>query len=91
MEDIKRKIPKEHDGLFFDMIHSAFSHKRKRLAKNLESFSDSILHLQSDSSAKNRKSSDYEKILIELNLDKDVRAEDISIETYIQLFERLIY
>lgn len=75
VENISRKIPKNLDKIFFDMIHSAFSHKRKRLAKNLKSF----------------KSKDYEQILVSLGLDKDVRAEDISIETYIQLFERLVY
>jgi 16S rRNA (adenine1518-N6/adenine1519-N6)-dimethyltransferase len=75
VENISRKIPKNLDKKFFDMIHSAFSHKRKRLAKNLKSF----------------KSKDYEQILVSLGLDKDVRAEDISIETYIQLFERLVY
>lgn len=75
VENISRKIPKNLDKKFFDMIHSAFSHKRKRLAKNLKSF----------------KSKDYEQILLSLGLDKDVRAEDISIETYIQLFERLVY
>jgi 16S rRNA A1518/A1519 N6-dimethyltransferase RsmA/KsgA/DIM1 with predicted DNA glycosylase/AP lyase activity len=59
------------------MIHAAFSHKRKRLAKNLESFSA-------------RTSAQYEMLFEELGLDKNVRAEDISIQTYIQLFERLI-
>lgn len=91
VENIARKIPKDQDARFFEMIHSAFSHKRKRLAKNLESFSEPTEHLTSKSSTKNRTSADYESILIELGLDKDVRAEDISIDTYIQLFERLIY
>lgn len=83
VEHIQRKIPKERDELFFDMIHSAFSHKRKRLVKNLESFvtPDPL----------ERTSSDYEEIIKELGLDKNVRAEDISMQTYIQLFERLIY
>jgi len=93
VEHIERKIPREHDTAFFEMIHSAFSHKRKRLAKNLESFNFDSPKKQSASeiSKKTRKSADYEKILIDLGLDKDIRAEDISIETYIQLFERLIY
>ena len=81
VENIQRKIPKEQDTLFFEMIHSAFSHKRKRLAKNLESFSKNLSSVTS---------TDYEKILVELGLDKNVRAEEISIDTYIQLFERLI-
>lgn len=78
IEDIRRKISKDLDEKFFEMIHAAFSHKRKRLVKNLEQFS-------------NPKSKDYEKIITDIGLNKDVRAEDISIETYIQLFERLIY
>ncbi|MCF7865572.1 MAG: 16S rRNA (adenine(1518)-N(6)/adenine(1519)-N(6))-dimethyltransferase [Candidatus Pacebacteria bacterium] len=79
VENIERKIPQKLDSVFFEMIHSAFSHKRKRLAKNLESFSN-----------KKMNSIQYEKILGELDLDKNIRAEDISIQTYIQLFERLI-
>lgn len=86
VENIERKIPKEQDALFFDMIHAAFSHKRKRSAKNLEAFSSAA-----SGKAANFKSADYERALLNLGLDKDVRAEDISIETYIQLFERLIY
>lgn len=81
VENIHRKISKEKDALFFEMIHSAFSHKRKRLAKNLEGFSKNQPLMSS---------ADYEKILVELGLDKNVRAEEISINTYIQLFERLI-
>lgn len=81
IENISRKISKEKDSLFFNMIHSAFAHKRKRMAKNLESFS---------SGNKKKTSTDYEVLLEQLGLDKNVRAEDISIQTYIQLFERLI-
>lgn len=89
VDNIQRKIPKDHDARFFEMIHSAFSHKRKRLAKNLESFLKSTAHSKDE--AKIRTSADYETILVDLGLDKNVRAEDISIETYIQLFERLVY
>lgn len=99
VEHISRKIPKEKDLLFFEMIHSAFSHKRKRLAKNLECFSKNLtpsvstsLSTSSNSAdvSSNKVSNQYEKILEELGLDKNVRAEDVSIQTYIQLFERLI-
>ncbi len=92
VENIKRKIPKVQDVRFFEMIHSAFSHKRKRLAKNLESFSKKT-HTSGTTTEKStihRTSADYEKILIELGLDKNVRAEEILIDTYIQLFERLV-
>lgn len=92
VENIQRKIPKDQDVRFFEMIHSAFSHKRKRLAKNLESFSKEAQASESAGGrASSRTSTNYEKILIDLNLNKNVRAEDISIETYIQIFERLIY
>lgn len=87
VENIQRKIPKEQDVRFFEMIHCAFSHKRKRLAKNLESFSGGVLTPETVS---RRTSADYEKMLVELGLDKNVRAEDILIDTYIQLFERLV-
>ena len=92
VDNIQRKIPKEQDIRFFEMIHSAFSHKRKRLAKNLESFSKKA---QTSEATKGqtipvRASADYETILVELGLDKNVRAEEISIDTYIPLFERLV-
>lgn len=92
VENIHRKISKEKDVLFFEMIHSAFSHKRKRLAKNLENFSEKVQtpQIKISQTTKTRTSADYEKILVELGLDKNVRAEEISIDTYIQLFERLI-
>lgn len=99
VENIQRKIPKAQDSLFFDMIHNAFSHKRKRLAKNLEDFlvkssannsDDNLSDNIGKKQIKNRTSVDYEKVFTELGLDKNVRAEDISIETYIQLFKRLI-
>lgn len=89
VENIERKIPKNQDSLFFEMIHAAFSHKRKRLAKNLESFSVTSPTNPLTNSSKNT-SPTYEKILSELGLDKNVRAEDISVQTYIQLFERLV-
>lgn len=88
VENISRKIPKEKDKLFFEMIHSAFSHKRKRLAKNLESFSTILESIRKQDQKMD--SAQYEKIFTELGLDKNIRAEDISIETYIQLFERLV-
>lgn len=104
VDSISRKIPKEQDIHFFEMIHSAFSHKRKRLAKNLESFNaSSTKHsLNTKHSSKkdlNRLSKkpinqltaiEYEHILVELGLDKNVRAEEISLKTYIQLFNRLL-
>lgn len=92
VENIQRKIPKDQDELFFEMIHSAFSHKRKRLAKNLESFSkkEYTPETAGKKSTLEQTSADYEKMLVELGLDKNVRAEKISINTYIQLFERLV-
>ncbi len=92
VEKIGRKIPKGQDSMFFDMVHAAFSHKRKRLAKNLEEFSLKMGQQEKIAMAEPlaRTSAQYEKILEGLGLDKNVRAEDISMQTYIQLFERLV-
>lgn len=81
IENISRKITKEREKQFFDMIHAAFSHKRKRLAKNLESlaiFDQKISSIE------------WEKHLEAIGLDKNIRAEDISVEKYIQLLDRLV-
>lgn len=81
IDSIGRKLPVEEESLFFEFLHAAFSHKRKRLIKNIESFSPN-----------NKKHSVefLESICATLGLDKNTRAEEISVEKYIQLFKRLI-
>jgi len=59
---------------FFDIVHAAFAHKRKRLAKNLE-------EVASTGSIK--------EAFQALSLDENVRAEDISIETWKELATRI--
>lgn len=71
----KAKI-KEKD--FFDMIHAGFAHKRKKLSSNLKKvFPDhnSIKHI--------------EKIFEKLNLDSNIRAEDLSSEQWMNLVHNI--
>ena len=79
IDNIERKIPQEQESLFFEILHAAFSHKRKRLAKNLLQ----IKTIKVDSAL-------IEKTLLELGIDVNARAEDLSVEKYIQLLNRLI-
>lgn len=69
--DIHTKITKEESAVFFRLIKSGFSHKRKKLVSNLKEngFSEAkVLH-----------------ILQKYNQNKDVRAEKIDISIWIEL------
>lgn len=55
------------EKLFFDLLHAGFAHKRKKLIRNIiEVFSDT----------------DWFKVFLELSLDENTRAEDITKETW---------
>lgn len=81
IDNIHRKIEKHEEELFFQFLHLAFSHKRKRLIKNIETFS---------TASKKHSVSFLESTFIQLGLDINTRAEELSVEKYIQLFKRLI-
>lgn len=55
---------------FFEILHAGFAHKRKRLAKNLEAVAPSAI---------------IAKAFAELDLDKNERAEDVSLDTWKKL------
>ncbi len=59
---------------FFDILHTGFAHKRKKLLKNLSGFSKI----------------DMSKIFKEMNIDENIRAEDISVETWSTLAQKII-
>jgi 16S rRNA (adenine1518-N6/adenine1519-N6)-dimethyltransferase len=74
---IEINIEKRKDGGvkdFFKMIKAGFAHKRKKLIKNLESVN-------------NKK--DLENIFKKLDLDINTRAENLKIETWLELVENL--
>ena len=81
IDNIERKLALDEEPLFFELIHKAFSHKRKRLLKNIESFSP-----------ENKKHSVVflESTFAQLGIDGNARPEELSVEKYIQLFKRLI-
>ena len=55
---------------FFDILHAGFAHKRKRLFQNLTSYTNKITIAQ---------------MFETLKLDPNIRAEDIAVETWIQI------
>lgn len=74
IENISRKIAREDESKFFEILKASFGHKRKRLMKNLnDSFKDT----------------NWEALFEKLNLDKNIRAEDIHLDTYIKIFNNL--
>ena len=60
----------EEEILFFKVIHAGFAHKRKRLAKNLESLARNVIILEACTS---------------LGIDKNARSEDVPLETWLAL------
>jgi 16S rRNA (adenine1518-N6/adenine1519-N6)-dimethyltransferase len=74
IDDIERKIPKESDFKFFELLKASFAHKRKRLMKNLND---------------NYKDIKWEELFLKLDIDKNIRAEDIHLDTYIKIFNNI--
>ncbi len=66
---------KEEGGRFFDVLHAAFAHKRKQLAKNLEEIftKDSV-----------------ERALLDSALARTIRAEDIPLGAWKVLTKNLV-
>jgi 16S rRNA (adenine1518-N6/adenine1519-N6)-dimethyltransferase len=74
IEDIQRLIPREKEYAFFELLKAGFAHKRKRLLKNLHDHYKTIL---------------WEDIFNNLEIDKNIRAEDIHLDTYIKIFNNI--
>ncbi len=74
IEDIQRKIPQSDDFTFFELLKAGFAHKRKRLVKNL---------------SEHYKTIDWNRICDELNISKDIRAEDLDIDTFITIYKKI--
>lgn len=77
--NIEEISDKKMDGInqndFFKVIHAGFAHKRKQLLSNLSIFFEKEEIL---------------KIFIELNIDKKIRAEDMSLDQWILLIKYLL-
>jgi 16S rRNA (adenine1518-N6/adenine1519-N6)-dimethyltransferase len=74
IEDIQRLIPREKEEAFFELLKAGFAHKRKRLLKNLSD---------------HYKTTVWENMFNSLNIDKNIRAEDIHLDTYIKIFNNI--
>ncbi len=62
----------ERREMFFKLIHSAFTHKRKKTIRNLESLAHSSL---------------WKEIFNALSLDENIRAEDISFPLWLKILD----
>jgi len=66
---------KGEEEVFFSVLHGGFAHKRKRLAKNLESIATP---------------SRLEHIFSELGIDTNARSEDIPLAAWIEITHHLV-
>ena len=83
IEVTRKKIPDElrsSDGIesFFDLVNASFAHRRKMLLNSLSRSDDFSQKLDS-----------IEELLPEIGKNKEVRAEELSLEDYIFLYENL--
>lgn len=83
IEVIRRKIPEElraEGGIerFFDLVNASFAHRRKMLLNSLSKSKDFSQKLDS-----------IAKLLPEIGKNKEVRAEELSLEDYIFLYDNL--
>jgi len=77
LSDIKNPFSDTtQEDRFFEVVKSGFAQKRKKLSSNLEK-----VFGYGDDEEKNKLAEIFEK----LGLDKNVRAEDVSLETWIEI------
>ncbi len=69
------KIPIEKQELFFEIIKTAFSQKRKKCIKNLEKIADKKI---------------WQEIFSNLDIDENTRAEQININMWLQILDKYI-
>ncbi len=72
IENIRKPLDAKQEKAYFELAKAAFSHKRKRLAKNVEG-------------VQGKSALEWEKSLEKLGFDKNVRAEDLSVKAFIEL------
>jgi len=76
IEDISRKNFEDEtiEGLFFKIVKTGFSHKRKKLIGNLKEY---MPHIQ------------WGDVFNDLSIDTNVRAEDIELATWIRISKHI--
>ncbi len=75
IDNIVRKINAKQERQYFETIKAAFAHKRKLLSSNLTAVSTT---------------EKIQEAFKELALDKNTRAEDLPVDTFIRLSEYLV-
>ncbi len=79
----KNFISDDHEKYFFELIKTGFAFKRKKLLKNLEQIN------KKNRSGSNKKMSGdaniIENIFDELNINKNIRAEDLSFDLWLKI------
>ncbi len=71
----KHFASRDEEKVFFQVIRAAFRHKRKKLMKNLSEFLDQV---------------SLENIFAELGFDENIRAEELSVEDYLRIVDKII-
>lgn len=76
--EMKEELPECNKELFFKIVHSGFMQRRKNILNSLTS--NNSLNLTKEEMA---------KVLEELNLSSNLRAEDLSLEDYINITNKI--
>lgn len=75
---MKNKFPQVDEKIMFKLIHSGFQQRRKNILNSLTSNNNLDLS-----------KTDLEEILQSLNLDKNLRAEALSLDDYVNIANRI--
>lgn len=72
----KKPLEKLSEKAYFELIKASFAHKRKLLLKNLKAGLGAYA---------------WEEIFQDLNLSKQVRAEDLTKETFLKIVDKMLF
>ncbi len=75
----KQKLEGIEENYFFNILHRGFAHKRKLLIKNIFDANSKINH------------QNLKDLFEKLKIDERVRAEDLSVENWINIAKNLLY
>ena len=75
--DKKKRYKVDSEEVFFNLVHGAFAKRRKKLVNSLESVN-----------FMNMSKEELNNVLVECNLGENVRAEELSIDEYIDMANR---
>jgi len=74
--DIKAKLPMADEELFFKVVKTGYSQKRKQLKNNLKGFFGLDI-------------AEISQILADLGINDKIRAQDLSVEEWVKLAEHI--